>query len=210
MCRATCNLFTAIRISNARLELKGLPDHNIHPFLTHRHPPENASQPAPTSIFINHNIVCRPIVSHRPLRASKSTMAGGKGKSSGGKSSGGKTSVDGPKKQQSHSARAGLQVSKRRHGDARWCFQRFFGSLHSSSPHFRATDSKSHLGKTTPDPRRRVDAGPKHSRISDQSNTCPHRHSAPRLPGGPTRNGPRRRPSRCSLSRCLTSRLSAP
>ena len=39
------------------------------------------------------------------------TMAGGKGKSSGGKSSGGKTSgVDGAKKQQSHSARAGLQV----------------------------------------------------------------------------------------------------
>ncbi|KAJ9160733.1 histone-fold-containing protein [Coniochaeta ligniaria NRRL 30616] len=37
-------------------------------------------------------------------------MAGGKGKSSGGKSSGGKTSAaDGPKKQQSHSARAGLQ-----------------------------------------------------------------------------------------------------
>jgi hypothetical protein len=39
-------------------------------------------------------------------------MAGGKGKSSGGKSSGGKTSgADGSKKQQSHSARAGLQVS---------------------------------------------------------------------------------------------------
>lgn len=38
-------------------------------------------------------------------------MAGGKGKSSGGKSSGGKTSAaEGPKKQQSHSARAGLQV----------------------------------------------------------------------------------------------------
>ncbi|KJR86825.1 uncharacterized protein SPSK_02599 [Sporothrix schenckii 1099-18] len=37
-------------------------------------------------------------------------MAGGKGKSSGGKSSGGKTSADGPKKQQSHSARAGLQL----------------------------------------------------------------------------------------------------
>jgi hypothetical protein len=38
-------------------------------------------------------------------------MAGGKGKSSGGKSSGGKTSgVEGPKKQQSHSQRAGLQV----------------------------------------------------------------------------------------------------
>lgn len=39
-------------------------------------------------------------------------MPGGKGKSSGGKSSGGKTSgADGQKKQQSHSARAGLQVS---------------------------------------------------------------------------------------------------
>lgn len=38
-------------------------------------------------------------------------MAGGKGKSAGGKSSGGKTSAaEGPKKQQSHSARAGLQV----------------------------------------------------------------------------------------------------
>lgn len=37
-------------------------------------------------------------------------MPGGKGKSSGGKSSGGKTSADGSKKQQSHSARAGLQV----------------------------------------------------------------------------------------------------
>ncbi|EGX93872.1 histone H2A [Cordyceps militaris CM01] len=37
-------------------------------------------------------------------------MPGGKGKSSGGKSSGGKTSgVEGQKKQQSHSARAGLQ-----------------------------------------------------------------------------------------------------
>lgn len=48
-------------------------------------------------------------------------MAGGKGKSSGGKSSGGKTSgVDGPKKQQSHSARAGLQV----------CQVRQTGTLH--------------------------------------------------------------------------------
>jgi hypothetical protein len=37
-------------------------------------------------------------------------MAGGKGKS-GGKSSGGKTGADGSKKQQSHSAKAGLQVS---------------------------------------------------------------------------------------------------
>lgn len=46
-------------------------------------------------------------------------MPGGKGKSSGGKSSGGKTSVDGPKKQTSHSARAGLQV--------RFCnYRRFF------------------------------------------------------------------------------------
>jgi histone H2A len=38
-------------------------------------------------------------------------MAGGKGKSSGGKSSGGKVGVDGNKKQQSHSSKAGLQVS---------------------------------------------------------------------------------------------------
>ena len=38
-------------------------------------------------------------------------MAGGKGKSSGGKSSGGKVGVDGGKKQQSHSSKAGLQVS---------------------------------------------------------------------------------------------------
>ena len=37
-------------------------------------------------------------------------MAGGKGKS-GGKSSGGKTGADGSKKQQSHSQKAGLQVS---------------------------------------------------------------------------------------------------
>jgi len=43
-------------------------------------------------------------------------MAGGKGKSSGGKSSGGKTSAaEGPKKQQSHSARAGLQVCRSDH-----------------------------------------------------------------------------------------------
>lgn len=41
-------------------------------------------------------------------------MPGGKGKSSGGKSSGGKTSAEGHnnKKQQSHSARAGLQVRR--------------------------------------------------------------------------------------------------
>lgn len=37
-------------------------------------------------------------------------MAGGKGKS-GGKTSGGKATAEVPKKQQSHSARAGLQVS---------------------------------------------------------------------------------------------------
>ena len=41
-------------------------------------------------------------------------MAGGKGKSSGGKSSGGKVGVDGSKKQQSHSSKAGLQVSSAR------------------------------------------------------------------------------------------------
>jgi hypothetical protein len=38
-------------------------------------------------------------------------MAGGKGKSSGGKSSGGKVGADAGKKQQSHSSKAGLQVS---------------------------------------------------------------------------------------------------
>ncbi len=38
-------------------------------------------------------------------------MAGGKGKSSGGKSSGGQVGADGSKKQQSHSSKAGLQVS---------------------------------------------------------------------------------------------------
>lgn len=42
------------------------------------------------------------------------TMAGGKGKSSGGKSSGGKVGADGNKKQQSHSSKAGLQVSAAR------------------------------------------------------------------------------------------------
>ncbi len=45
-----------------------------------------------------------------PAHSSPATaMAGGKGKSSGGKSSGGKTGERGPKKQQSHSARAGLR-----------------------------------------------------------------------------------------------------
>lgn len=39
-------------------------------------------------------------------------MAGGKGKSAGGKSGGGKTGADGSKKQQSHSSKAGLQVSQ--------------------------------------------------------------------------------------------------
>jgi histone H2A len=38
-------------------------------------------------------------------------MAGGKGKSSGGKSSGGKVGAHDGKKQQSHSSKAGLQVS---------------------------------------------------------------------------------------------------
>src|ERR1700712_204149 len=40
-------------------------------------------------------------------------MAGGKGKS-GGKSSGGKVGADSGKKQQSHSSKAGLQVSMRK------------------------------------------------------------------------------------------------
>ncbi|OBR06810.1 Histone H2A [Colletotrichum higginsianum IMI 349063] len=45
------------------------------------------------------------------VSASISTMAGGKGKS-GGKTSGGKATAEVPKKQQSHSARAGLQPSQ--------------------------------------------------------------------------------------------------
>jgi hypothetical protein len=61
-----------------------------------------------TRICILHH---RPLVPHRIT--TNDAMAGGKGKSSGGKSSGGKTSADGNKKQQSHSARAGLQVSFR-------------------------------------------------------------------------------------------------
>lgn len=59
-------------------------------------------------------------------------MAGGKGKSSGGKSSGGKTSAnDGPKKQQSHSARAGLQVSFVLFF---FFFSSLFGTLRSDAP----------------------------------------------------------------------------
>lgn len=51
------------------------------------------------------------------LQQQHSTMAGGKGKSSGGKSSGGKVGADSGKKQQSHSSKAGLQVS-----NAQKCF----------------------------------------------------------------------------------------
>lgn len=51
-------------------------------------------------------------------------MAGGKGKSSGGKSSGGKVGADGSKKQQSHSSKAGLQVS----------IAQIYSQLHSITP----------------------------------------------------------------------------
>lgn len=62
-------------------------------------------------------------------------MAGGKGKSSGGKSSGGKTSAEGPKKQQSHSARAGLQVSFGCVAWGGWCFLWWSICAHSILSH---------------------------------------------------------------------------
>lgn len=66
------------------------------------------------------------------IHQQSSTMAGGKGKSSGGKSSGGKTSAnDSPKKQQSHSARAGLQVSSLAFF---FFFSSLFGTLRSDAP----------------------------------------------------------------------------
>lgn len=61
----------------------------------------------PTASTTNH----QHRIKYAVLRLSTSTMAGGKGKSSGGKSSGGKVGADGSKKQQSHSSKAGLQVS---------------------------------------------------------------------------------------------------
>jgi histone H2A len=67
----------------------------------------------PTQRAASHRIASHRITSFYPAThpdpASTITMPGGKGKSSGGKSSGGKTSAEGSKKQQSHSARAGLQ-----------------------------------------------------------------------------------------------------
>lgn len=75
----------------------------------------------PRQAFFDHHIVSPsispttiiPLYSILPFTNNSSTkeiMAGGKGKS-GGKSSGGKTGADGNKKQQSHSSKAGLQVS---------------------------------------------------------------------------------------------------
>jgi hypothetical protein len=55
--------------------------------------------------------VANIVTKYTLLNRQTSTMAGGKGKSSGGKSSGGKVGADGGKKQQSHSSKAGLQVS---------------------------------------------------------------------------------------------------
>lgn len=73
-----------------------VPHHHLHIFFL-------------STIIVDNNLFSS--FSHTTAKH-KSKMAGGKGKSSGGKSSGGKTSAaEGPKKQQSHSARAGLQVS---------------------------------------------------------------------------------------------------
>lgn len=75
-------------------------------------------------------------------------MAGGKGKSSGGKSSGGKTSAaDGQKKQQSHSARAGLQVSS-------ICKSPPTSStaqIHAIRPPTKSRNSRQHLDAPQPD-----------------------------------------------------------
>lgn len=74
--------------------------------------PTTTTIPACQTLCAHHRNPQLPPPSHPIFTPStSSTMAGGKGKSSGGKSSGGKTSgADGSKKQQSHSARAGLQV----------------------------------------------------------------------------------------------------
>jgi len=69
----------------------------------HRNPQRNHHQ------HRTINTLTIPHISH--ISPTSITMAGGKGKS-GGKSSGGKTGADGAKKQQSHSSKAGLQVSR--------------------------------------------------------------------------------------------------
>ena len=83
------------------------------------------------------------------------TMAGGKGKSSGGKSSGGKTSgVDGSKKQQSHSARAGLQVregvDKPFHKHSLSRHQAHLSCLLGSAPRRRARPYIPQQGRVSP------------------------------------------------------------
>lgn len=80
-----------------------LPKHqHQHPQPAPHHDP-NYTEPSLFSGNLNN--------SHLPAKNTIFAMAGGKGKSSGGKSSGGKVGVDGSKKQQSHSSKAGLQVS---------------------------------------------------------------------------------------------------
>ncbi|KND94277.1 Histone H2A.Z [Tolypocladium ophioglossoides CBS 100239] len=94
--------------------------------LPHHHPPARPNIPPaspPPIAPTRPDRRPRPRNAHPASRISPSPtqtrfetsakMPGGKGKSSGGKSSGGKTSAEGHKKQQSHSARAGLQVRRR-------------------------------------------------------------------------------------------------
>jgi hypothetical protein len=68
------------------------------------------SVPSTHASSTTQSINCPPTQLSATLRTT-AEMAGGKGKSSGGKSSGGKVGADGSKKQQSHSSKAGLQVS---------------------------------------------------------------------------------------------------
>lgn len=85
----------------------------LHHFRPKQSPSRHEHRPKASPIPLNR---LSTLVSPRNTFAQpqiSTKMAGGKGKSAGGKSSGGKTSGDLPKKQQSHSARAGLQVSSR-------------------------------------------------------------------------------------------------
>jgi hypothetical protein len=89
-------------------------------------------------------------------------MPGGKGKSSGGKSSGGKVGADGNKKQQSHSSKAGLQVSNAQTAIWFFCngFEKIweFGALDrfqniTTSPHQVASDMSTTIEQTSEQPR---------------------------------------------------------
>ncbi len=82
-----------------------------HIFATTRACSPNTNLPVDKSNNKHHQTPREIKTLHLLFSRKASTMAGGKGKSSGGKSSGGKSGHDSGKKQQSHSSKAGLQVS---------------------------------------------------------------------------------------------------